>query len=385
MQLDAARQHALTATAADFAVARTPPGWLFTDPDVLAAEQAAVFTGRWLAIGHRSLLPAAGDYITHDSAGLGIVVVRGDDGELRAFHNSCRHRGTRLLDGCGNTGALIRCPYHAWSYTLDGTLAATPVADALAVPADDPLSLARLELAEWSGWVFVALEPAGSVAAQFDDFPDLAHLGLGTLTTVTTREYTVSANWKLLVENFNECYHCASAHPALHRLSRGVGFPDYAHSGREFTGGPMSLEPGVTTLADPVRFFAPGLPGVRATDRAMVFYFTLYPNFLLTIAPDYVLVHHVWPLTATTSRVTTHWLVSPVQVDAAGDGIEPAVRLWHTTNLEDFALCENAQRGLAANGHRPGPYHGWEGCVHDFDRWVAGRLLACSSASGTSP
>ena len=383
MRITDVRRRDLAATAAPFAEARTPPGWWFSDPAVLEHELASIFRGRWLAVAHVSQLAAAGDFVCVDAAGLAVVVIRGEAGELRAFHNSCRHRGTRLLDGCGSTGLSIRCPYHAWAYRLDGALAAVPEADDFTAPADDTLALGAVDVSVWHGFVFVALAPRTTLEQQFDDFPDLGYLNLADLVVAATRQYTVAANWKLLVENYNECYHCASAHPALHKLSRAVGFDDYPHRGREFTGGPMSLEPGVATMADPVARIEPGLPGVRAADQNMVFYFGVYPNLLLTIVPDYVLVHHIWPVAHDLCTVTTHWLISPLQREGGASSVEPAVRFWHRTNLEDFALCENAQRGLSNPAHQPGPYHGWESCVHDFDRWVAVRLSA--SADSPSP
>lgn len=369
----------LTSVSAPFGAARTPPGWWFTDPAVHRFDADSALGRMWLCVGHVSQFEAIGDYRTLDIGSLAVIVVRSGAEQFTALRNSCRHRGTRLLDGRGRIDSRIRCPYHAWSYTLDGELAAVPNPSGLTRPADDDLALGRVALERWHGWLFVAVEPTTSLAEQLADFPGLPCLAASRLLEVAARDYQVACDWKLLIENFNECYHCRWAHPELYERSRGVGYREYPHRGRVFTGGPMSLEPGVRSLADPYSFIEPGLTGWQTADSRMVFYFCLFPNFLLTIAPDYVMTHTVWPTVKGHSRVATHWFVTPEQRAHAAFTIDPAITFWDRTNHQDFALCENAQRGVAAAGHRPGPYHDWELCVHDFDRWYAERLLTLGS------
>ncbi|MEL7536735.1 MAG: aromatic ring-hydroxylating dioxygenase subunit alpha [Pseudomonadota bacterium] len=378
---------ALEAVAGPFESARTPPGWLFTDPAVLDLEAASLFLNDWVIAGHVSQLGSAGACLCVDTVNLHAIVVRGDDDVIRAFHNSCRHRGTRLVEASGKLGPLIRCPYHAWAYSLAGALTAIPKREATAKVDVATLGLVPLRVAVWNGFVFVCAGEPGSLDERLADFPDLSYLALDRLCLVAERHYRVACNWKLVIENYNECYHCAIAHPALHRLSRDVGFDGYRHRGRHFTGGPMSLEPGVATLAEPATRIEPGLTGWRDADRRMVFYFSVFPNLLLTIAPDYALVHYVFPASVDRCTVTTQWLVSPAQAARADCDIDPALGFWDRTNHEDFALCETAQRGLAASGQLPGPYHGWENCVHDFDRWLVQRVFSSllSASAGTSP
>ncbi|MEM8983304.1 MAG: aromatic ring-hydroxylating dioxygenase subunit alpha [Pseudomonadota bacterium] len=293
----------LRAVAAPFTQARTPPGWWFTDPDVHCLDTSMTFGDAWLCAGHSSQFTETGDYRTLDIDALQAIVLRSADERFEAFRNSCRHRGTRLLDGTGHIASRIRCPYHAWAYTLDGDLAAVPHPAGLTRPSDDDLALGHFALERWHDWLFVAKSPSVSLAQQLFDFPALPCLTSSDLNLVAERHYSVGCNWKLLVENFNECYHCPGAHPELHERSRGVGYREYPHRGQAFTGGPMSLEDGYRSLAEPDAFVAPGLAGWRPDDANMVFYFCLYPNFLLTIAPDYVLTHTVWPESEARSRV----------------------------------------------------------------------------------
>lgn len=376
MPFSPAEQASLRAVVAPFENASTPPGWCFNDPRVNARELSGIWAKDWVAVAHVSEFTCEGAYRTVDAGRLRAIVIRGQDGQLRAFHNSCRHRGTRLLDGTGCTTGLIRCPYHAWSYTTDGALAAVPQPEGLAHADFSALGLSPLKLALFNGWVFVAAEPATALAASLSDFPDLKAQQLDTLVCVEKRDYRVASNWKLIAQNFNECYHCAVAHPALHRISRDADLPGFEHRGRAFTGGPMALEPGVRTMSDNGTFIEPGLPGRADVGEQLVLYFCIYPNLLLTIAPDHVLAHILWPRSATETLVETSWLCSAEQIAADGFSARDAITFWDRTNGEDWALCTRAQAGLAASGHRPGPYHAWERCVHDFDRWYVQRTYA---------
>jgi Rieske 2Fe-2S family protein len=190
-------------------------------------------------------------------------------------------------------------------------------------------------------------------------------------------EYEVAANWKLICENYSECYHCPGAHPQLARISDLIARSSRPQEiGRCFNGGPMQLREGIETMSLSGRRTVPVIPGLSADDHRYVYYYVIYPNLLLSPHPDYVLTHTAWPLAADRTRVVCEWLFTPEAV--ARPGFDPAdmVDFWDVTNRQDWALCERTQRGAASRGFRPGPYQPTEDCVHTFDRWYADLMSA---------
>src|SRR5438046_6168461 len=197
------------------------PQKYFVAPEVFAEEQETIFSKQWLLVGHQSQIPDAGDYVVRQVIGESLIVIRDKSGEIRGFFNVCRHRGTRLKeDACGHTSA-IQCPYHAWTYGLDGRLIGAPHMDE--VPGFDKAdySLHAVNLALWEGFIFVSL--ADSPAPLEEVFAPLAgkfsHWNLAKLRSAKRIEYDVRANWKLIFENYSECYHCPGVHPMLSKVS----------------------------------------------------------------------------------------------------------------------------------------------------------------------
>jgi Rieske 2Fe-2S family protein len=365
----------LAPTRRDFAQARTLPGTVYTAPAVLRLEQAGIFASYWLCAGRAADLPAAGDYLLQDVAGNSVLIVRGGDGVIRAFYNVCRHRGSRLLDEPRGHGlARILCPYHAWSYRLDGSVQHAPQMDADFRNQDFGLVPVRCEL--WHGFVFVSLDDAAPpLEEHFADVPDLARFRMAELVRGKRIEYEVAANWKLLCENYSECYHCAGAHPQLFRISEPIARGERKQEiGRSFNGGPMRLRDGIETMSMSGRSSLPAIPGLTHEDCRYVHYYVIYPNLLLSPHPDYVLTHCAWPVTPERTRVVCEWLFPREAVGGAQFDPSDVVEFWDVTNRQDWALCERTQLGVASRGYRPGPYQPTEDCVHTFDRWYADRL-----------
>jgi Rieske 2Fe-2S family protein len=365
---------ALHATCKPLGEARTLPGACYTDAAIHALEQERLFAASWLAIAREEDLPAVGSFVTSSVGPERILVLRGDDGRLRAFYNVCRHRGSRLVEEASGTlnGAIV-CPYHAWSYRLDGRLRHAPQFDP--GEAAEPLALAQLPLALWAG--FVLVNPAGK-AAPFGQapgaLPDWSRFRLERLRRARVLDYAVAANWKLVCENYSECYHCPRAHPQLDRLcERSAGGFE---AGAGYNGGPMQLRPGFETLSTSGRSTWPGLdPGASGDAARLVHYALVYPNLMLGVHPDYLTAHTVWPESAAACRVRCEILVAPETL--AQPQFDPAevVDFWELTNRQDWALCEGVQRGAGSRGYRPGPYQASERCVHAFDGWYARWLL----------
>ena len=350
--------------------ARTLPAPCYDAEAIHTLEQEHLFARHWLAIVREEDFPAAGHFVTRDIGRERILVVRGHDGCLRAFFNVCRHRGSRLLEepsGC--LQQAIVCPYHAWSYRLDGRLRRAP--EMHAAESMEALALAAVPLARRDGFVFVNFDAAARPLDEaLADLPDGSRFGLERLWRVRTLEYRVEANWKLVCANYSECYHCPRAHPQLDRLSeRSVGGFE---QGRCFNGGPMQLRAGFDTLSMSGRSTWPRLDGAssRASDR-LVHYHLVYPNLMLGIHPDYLSVHTVWPVSAAAARVSCEIFVPHETLAMAGFDPAPVVDFWDLTNMQDWALCERVQCGVTSRGYRPGPYAASERCVHAFDAWYA--------------
>jgi Rieske 2Fe-2S family protein len=269
----------------------------------------------------------------------------------------------------------VRCPYHAWVYRLDGRLRTAPRFGQL--DPDDPVreGLVPARVASWHGWVLVNVS---------GDAPDLAeHVGnLGELLTpyrpealvpAAGRRYLVEANWKLLVENYHECYHCPSIHPELCRVTPSDSGEDFEPDGL-WAGGSMDLREHAETMSLDGRGGDP-LPWLPEPARRQVLYLGLFPNLLVSAHPDYVLTHRLEPVAPDRTQVECEWLFPAEVVKRPGFDPAFAVDFWDVTNCQDFQACESVQRGTASRGYRQGPLAPQEGSARHFLTMVAGGYL----------
>jgi glycine betaine catabolism A len=362
----------LTATRRPLPEARTLPRAVYTDGAILDLEYRHLFAKRWLAIAREEDLSDAGSFLTFEIGGERILVVRAEDGRLRAFHNICRHRGSHLIDEPrGRLRGAIRCPYHAWTYGYDGRLTHAPRTDPGFATAD--LGLTTLQLDTLAGFVFIHLdERAPSLGQSLADLPDLSRYRLRDMKRAHRIEYDVHANWKIAVENYSECYHCPSVHPQLSRLADLMS--GQFEQGISFNGGPMQLRPEFSTMSMSGHSKSGPMQGLPLENASLVHYYVVYPNLMLGLHPDYVLVHRAWPRGPDRTHIVCEWLFPPEHLaDPAFDANE-VIAFWDVTNRQDWALCERVQRGATSSGYREGPYHPSERCVHAFDQWYAERL-----------
>ncbi|EDM73853.1 hypothetical protein PPSIR1_09400 [Plesiocystis pacifica SIR-1] len=369
--LDARRLLAeLAQTRAPLDEARTLPASAYRSPELFALEMRELFAKMWLCVGREEQVEAPRAFITH---ALGpedrerALIVRDDAGTLRAFYNVCRHRAARLIDAPRGSLRAINCPYHKWSYGLDGRLRHAPRTDASFDCAAH--SLIEMPLAVFEGHIYVNLDAHAPPREQAHaDLPSAASHRLGELRVARRHDYTVAANWKVVIENYGECYHCAVIHPQLHRLSdfQGGAFVE----GACFNGGPMRLREGVQTLSMSGASPLGPIPGLAEADRDQVHYNHVYPNFTLALHPDYVLTHTVWPLSPEQTRVHCEWLVWPAALEGeAPADLSDILEFWDRTNRQDWDMCARVQQGLRSAGYRRGPYTAMERCIHAFDRW----------------
>jgi Rieske 2Fe-2S family protein len=349
------------------------PGAAFTDPGVLEWERANLLRGGWVCAGHVDQVRERGQYVKVDVAGESVLIVGDDDGLPRAFLNTCRHRGARLVYLPEGRLRRLQCPYHAWTYGFDGSLRSAPFTDGLEDfdPACFALHAVRLAVVEG----LILLDLSGEAPAPHEHVGDLApHFAryrLAELRRAHKIVYDVGANWKAIAENYSECLHCPGVHPELNRLSHYLSGETYEGAGA-WCGGSMRLSDGVETMAvDGGR----GRPAIAGVDRRSILYFLLFPNALISLHPDYVMLHTLWPLAPDRTEVVCEWLFEPKTIAAPGFDCRDAVDFWDQVNREDWHVCELTQAGMGSRSFTPGRYTTQETDVHAFDVMVAEHYL----------
>jgi glycine betaine catabolism A len=352
------------------------PARYYNDPEFYRTELEWYFGEMWFYAARADEIPNRGDYVLREVAGESLIVVRGDRGEIRAFFNVCRHRGTRLCEeSSGTTGSTIRCPYHAWTYDLDGCLVGAPHMDRVEGFRPEDYPLARLAVDVWDGLVFLNFgeQPAVSLKAQLGGVDDRFRAwGMGELRTASRIVYDVAANWKLIIHNYSECLHCPGVHPALQKLSHYLsGENEPADDG--YLGGRMGLREGIATLSLDGRRPWDNLPGLDASECRYVYFYAVLPNLLLSLHPDYVMTHALWPRGAGRTEIVCEWLFHPDAMAAADFNLDSVLAFWDLTNRQDWHVCEQMQLGLGSRAYRPGPYSHREDLLPAFDRLILER------------
>jgi glycine betaine catabolism A len=353
--------------------ATTLPQRYYTDAELFRAEIERFFFDRWICVGRAEQLARPGDYVVAEVADESVIVTRDLQGNLRAFYNVCRHRGTRLcVEAEGSfAGRRIVCPYHAWTYGLDGELLGAPQMDEDFSRADYPLHAVRVDA--WEGHVFVHLgEAAQPLAEQLVPLTErFAPWQMALLERHRQIVYDVRANWKLIVANYNECLHCPVLHPTLNRLTDALDV-DNAVPTAAFIGGSMGFKGDAETMSvDGVRR-RDYLPGLSNTERKLVHYYAIYPNLLLSLHPDYMMTHRLMPRAVDRTEIVCEWHFHPAEIAKPDFQSADAVDFWDRTNCEDWHISELSQSGIRSRAYRPGPYSKREGLLQAFDRVVAG-------------
>ena len=354
-------------------LARTLPGEAYASPEVFAWEQRHFTEGSWVCVGRATDLERPGDQRALRIGSISMLLVRTGAGQLRGFYNVCRHRGHELLEpGTGRSGRGIKCPYHGWVYGLDGDCRATPRFGSDDLDrAEFPLVPVRVE--EWHGWVFVNVS---------GDAPPLAeHLGnldavvadhrAERLVALASHEYEVAANWKIVIENYLECYHCSSIHPELCKVTPPESDVQFPGASGVWIGGGMLLRDHAVTMSLTGESFGVPIPSVPEARRREIGYVALLPNLLVSLHPDYVMTHRLVPLAPGRTWIECAWLFPPEALERPDFTPDYASEFWDITNREDWEACQSVQRNVASPGYRQGPISYWES-----DVWVAMTLIA---------
>jgi glycine betaine catabolism A len=380
---------ALARSLLPFGESRMLPWAAYVDDDVFAWEECRFFRGGWMCVGRSEDVAAPGDQRAESVGKAGVFLVRDDDGRLRGFSNACRHRGHELLP-CGESRNLhiVVCPYHSWSYRLDGSLRHAPGFDELHSFDPDRHGLVELPTDEWHGLVFVdASGGAGPLAEHFAGVEELvAPYEPERLRVAGHHDYVVAANWKILTENYQECYHCSMIHPELCSVSPPRSGANYNRpDSGAWVGGWMDLRDGADTMSISGRSGGTTLRGLDAEARRVVVYLALFPNVLMSLHPDYVMTHLLTPLGPDRTRIRCSWSFSPE--DLGRDGFDPAyaVDFWDITNRQDWRACESVQRGMEAETTVPGPLSPDEDGVYQFVTMLARAYRGERVHAGTVP
>jgi Rieske 2Fe-2S family protein len=362
----------LALAAAPHGESRMLPRAAYVDPEVLAWERTNFFAG-WTCLGRAEELSEPGMQHAYAAGAESVLVIRGDDRVLRGFANVCRHRGHELLP-CGGsaTKKAIVCPYHAWTYALDGSLRGAP--GFRNSPGFDPteLGLAELPLVDWHGWLFVdSSNTAGAFGEHVGSLEDIvAPYAPEDLRVATSHSYEVAANWKVIIENYQECYHCSNIHPELCRVSPPDSGANVDLPG-DWVGGWMDLRDGAATMSFDGQSHGTTITGLGEREQRTVMYVVVFPNLLISLHPDYVMTHHLRPISADRTHVECAWLFPAESLATPGFDPAYAVDFWDLTNRQDWAACESVQRGLTSLHAVPGPLAPDEDGVYQFVTRVA--------------
>ena len=354
----------------------TLPRAHYLDPTLFEREYEAIFRRGWVCVGRANALPQPGDYLALRLNSQSALVVRDASGALSAFFNVCRHRGAELVpmpDAAprrGHFSRQINCPYHAWHYHLNGQLKGTPHLEI----ATDGITLHPIPLAEWGGFVFLRLSPEEDeslVDTLGQGRQRIANYPLADLEVGATLHYDVQANWKVILENYNECYHCGPVHPELCQI-----VPAFRQGG----GASLDWEDGIPHREGAVTFTASGttdrapFPGLSETEKTHHKGELFYPNLMLSLSMDHAAAFYVWPESVDRTHIQCDFLFHPNEMAKKDFDASDAVSFWDLVNQQDWHICESVQRGMQNTVFEHGYYAPMEDFSLDIREFVRRRL-----------
>jgi glycine betaine catabolism A len=374
-----------TVRAADMKPALAPR--FYRSQELFEVERQRIFNTQWFCVGRAEQLANRGDYLLVSVAGESVIVVRARADALRAFYNVCRHRGSRLLGAPGQSaltgnaaecsghleGAIV-CPYHAWSYSLDGGLRGAPFVRFDEACPKEKFSLVQVHLEEWGGFICLNLaeQPAQSLREQVGPVAErLSRYPLEEMRRGAQLVYDVRANWKILVENYNECYHCGPVHPELCAL-----VPAFRQNG----GASLEWNDGIPHRAGAWTFTASGtstrapFPGLSEREKTHHKGEVVYPNLWLSMAAEHVAAFTLWPIEPGLTRIACDFLFHHSETSKPGFDPTDVVQFWDVVNRQDWVRCESVHDGMSSRGFRGAFYAPMEDPSLDMRRYLEKHL-----------
>jgi Rieske 2Fe-2S family protein len=354
------------------------PGRDYHSPEIYELEKERVLFRNWFCVGREEQLAHAGDFLTEEVAGESLIATRTREGELRAFYNVCSHRGTKLCERrSGHVNRQFVCPYHLWSYGLDGRLLKLPnVRDADSIDRDK-YGLKSVAIDSWDGMIFVNLaeDPRpllDQLKIEAGEPLSWERYRVGELRIGHRIVYEVRANWKIIHDNFNECLHCPSVHPGLTKIvpiyRKGQVLDD------ERPDGGVTLGEGMNTFTASGCTALPELPGLSEIDRRSYYGYSIFPNVLMNLLATGVMSYTLYPRAADHTTVVSEYLFRPEVIAADGFDCGDMVKFLDQVSVEDWAVCEKVQQGIRSRGYARGVYPREDGILRDFaERYLAER------------
>jgi len=367
----------------------------YTSPEIFQQEKERIFFREWFCAGRAEQLPTPGDYVTVDVLGESVLVVRDKEGALQAYYNVCRHRGCRLAlsdaprpytmeqgdvppGASGHFHNAIRCPYHSWTYSFDGRLRGAPFLRENERFDKDDFGLHPVGIDTWGGFFFLNLSPEDAAARgytlreQLGPVPeDFKRYPLADLRVAHRIVYEVEANWKVVMENYNECYHCGTVHPELCDLvpafrQQGGANLDWANGIPHRDGAVTFTFSGQTTRAP--------FPDLSEEEKIRHKGQLIYPNLLTSYSADHIAAFTLWPQGPDRTTIVCDFLFHPTEM--ARDDFNPsdAVEFWDIVNRQDWGICAGVQRGMGSRSYDVGYYAPMEDSSLDIRRYVTARL-----------
>jgi Rieske 2Fe-2S family protein len=329
--------------------------------EVYEQEQEKIWWGDWVCVGRTEEVGKPGDYMVRDIAGESIFIVRDQDSELHAFYNVCSHRGTKFLDdgSLGNARKAFRCPYHAWTYDLKGALIGTPNVKEDEYFDREQYPLHGIAVGDYAGFLFVnlsarprplidALSDGAETITIFERFK-MQELRIGVRLV-----YEVAANWKIIVENYNECLHCPQIHPELVQVVPLFRFGEVWDEETRDDGNRM-VE-GATSFTKTGQGNLPALPGLEPDDYQMYYGSYEFPNLMLNLHPDCVMYYIGYPKGPNHTTVVSEFLFRPETIEGPDFKPEPTVELWDLISRQDWEVCERAHTGVGSRAFTRGVF-----------------------------
>ncbi len=337
------------------------------------AERQELFRQQWLCVATKSELEQHST-LARQINGSSIILTCDETNEVNCFYNVCRHRGAKLIaeehvSCAADQAADIVCPYHAWRYDKRGDLKTAPNMNEVADFDKKRFGLQRIECRTWNNLVWICFsenppefnEVFGKLIEKTQPWR------IDQLQLHSSVAYRVNANWKLLFQNYNECYHCPTVHPALNRLT------PYKNSHNDFEkgailGGPMQLSADSQSMTSDGKFAGSPLSSLDPEQLRTVVYYTVFPTLFMSLHPDYVLFHRLVPLASNATQVYCDFFFEGETSESNRSSRDKAIRFWDETNRQDWKVCELVQLGMSNPGYIPGPYSNLESLVASFDR-----------------
>jgi phenylpropionate dioxygenase-like ring-hydroxylating dioxygenase large terminal subunit len=353
---------------------------LYVDPDGMAQEQRAIFARTWQLSGHVADLATPGRFVAVQVGSESALAMRGEDGELRAFRNVCRHRASRLREGRGDCGKALRCPYHGWTYRTDGRLIGVPEGRGFPGLDKQQLGLMPARVEAFAGLVFVNLDlDAQPLVDTLDGLHErLAPYGIPALERFSESTSSQPANWKIVADNYLEGYHVPIAHPSLMRLLDYQRYTVEVGEGYVYFEAPLREKPSGNRLERAYQRLVRPMPGLTDADKRVWRYVYLWPNTTIDLYPDQVTTWQINPR----GIAATHDVWACYRAANPTPAMRAVQRLNHRLNVdvadEDADLVARVQSGMATTGWTPGPLGEREAAVAWFADHVRRALEAAA-------